>query len=217
MNNNIILEVENITTGYGQFKVIDDVSFNINDKDIVVLTGDNGSGKSTILKCIFGLIKAWPPVGKIIFKGVDIVNIPTYELAEKGIIYIPQVDNYFENMNFIQNLSASGSLYTHKARIDKENQILSLPYINALKNSETMKMSGGEKQLVAISNALMHSPQLILFDEPFQGLDQHATENIKEVIIDLNKKGITFLIVEHKSILNKFANSILRINEGKIK
>ena len=105
-----MLKVEHITTGYGKKQVLTDVSFEINKGKIVLLVGGNGSGKSTVLKTIYGLLKTWTPEGKIIFDGEDITTLPTAKILRKGIAYMPQKKNVFENFTVEENLLTSASI-----------------------------------------------------------------------------------------------------------
>jgi branched-chain amino acid transport system ATP-binding protein len=212
-----MLEVKNISSGYWKKKVLYDISFEVNQGEIVLLTGGNGSGKSTILKCVFNLLPLWS--GNIHFKGEKLSGINTSGLIKKGLVYIPQKNNYFENLTTHENLQVSGSTYSNQViheRIDNVYQ-----NIDKLKQFEyrtPFNMSGGERQLVALGNALMHKPELIMFDEPFAGLDNQNTNLILQEILRLNKVDkIAFLIVEHiKSFPDNFFNRNIHITLGKI-
>ena len=99
-----MLEVKNISSGYDKREVFSDVSFIVGDSEIVLLTGGNGSGKSTVLKCIYGLLPIWNKGGKVVFNGRDISKIPSSEMVGEGIVYIPQKNNYFESLTIHENL-----------------------------------------------------------------------------------------------------------------
>jgi len=214
-----MLKVEHITTGYGKKQVLTDVSFEVEKGEIVLLLGGNGSGKSTVLKTIYGLLKTWTPEGKIIFDGEDITALPTALMLRKGISYMPQKKNVFEDFTVEENLLTSASIYTTdeaKERIKKVYK--TLPLLQTLRKRTPFHLSGGEKQLLAFGNMLIHSPKLILLDEPFAGVDEKNCEILKSCIQDLNKNNVTFIIVEHKrQLLQNVVNKVIELELGMIK
>jgi len=107
-----MLKVEHLTTGYGKKQVLTDVSFSVEKEDIVLLSGGNGSGKSTVLKTIYGLLKPWTPQGKIFFEGNDITALPVSSMIQRGIVYMPQKKNVFEDFTVEENLLTSANIYT---------------------------------------------------------------------------------------------------------
>ncbi|MBI4645159.1 MAG: ATP-binding cassette domain-containing protein [Bacteroidia bacterium] len=211
-----MLEVKNISTGYGKKQVISDVSFTIGDNEIVLLTGGNGSGKSTVLKCIYGLLPKWNKDAEVIFNGKNITNLPTSEMVKQGIVYIPQKDNYFETLTVHENLVVSGSTYSNEDIKQREQEVYKLPHLKDYSNRTPFNLSGGERQLLALGNALMHKPKLILYDEPFAGLDEVNTKIIVDELLKLKEQKIGMLIVEHKSIFDTFADRVLEMELGKL-
>jgi branched-chain amino acid transport system ATP-binding protein len=214
-----MLKVEHVTTGYGKKQVLTDVSFSVEKGDVVLLTGGNGSGKSTVLKCIYGLLQPWNEEGKIIFEGEDITGIHSSELIRKGIVYMPQKRNVFEEFTVEENLLTSAGIYPKteaKERIEKVFELL--PVLEAMRKRTPFHMSGGEKQLLAFGNVLVHSPKLVLLDEPFAGVDAENSEVLRNCIADLQKKNVTFVIVEHKRILlENIVNKVIELELGIIK
>ena len=212
-----ILKVENISSGYGKKQVLYDVSFEVNEGEIVLLTGGNGSGKSTILKCIYGLLPLWN--GEIYFEGEKITGLKTSDLIKKGLVYIPQKNNYFENLTVHENLEVSGSIYS-KTEIKKkiENVYKNFNKLAELKKRTPFSLSGGERQLLAFGMALVHKPKLILFDEPLAGMDAKNREVIFDNILQLNEKQkITFFTIEHtKYFPDNFLNNEINLYLGKI-
>lgn len=211
-----MLEVKNISSGYDKKQVLFDVSFTVGDNEIVLLTGGNGSGKSTVLKCIYGLLPIWNKEGKVIFNGNDISNIESSEMVKQGIVYIPQKNNYFESLTIHENLVVSGSTYSNVVINQREKEVYQLPHLYELRNSTPFNLSGGERQMLALGNALMHKPKLILFDEPFSGLDETNTQIIIDELLKLKKQNVSILIVEHKKTLNTHIDRELRMYLGKI-
>ena len=214
-----MLKVEHITTGYGKKQVLTDVSFEVGKGEIVLLAGGNGSGKSTVLKTIYGLLKTWTPEGKIIFDNEDITALPTAKMLRKGIAYMPQKQNVFEDFTVEENLLTSASIYTTadaKERIKKVYE--TLPLLKILRKRTPFNLSGGEKQILAFGNMLVHEPKLVLLDEPFAGVDVENSEILRNCIHDLNKKSITFVVVEHKRhLLENQIDKIIELELGTIK
>ena len=214
-----MLTVEHITTGYGKKQVLTDVSFEVAKGDIVLLTGGNGSGKSTVLKTVYGLLKPWTPEGRIIFEGNDITALPVSAMIRQGIVYMPQKKNVFEDFSVEENLLASAAIYPKteaKTRLEKVYEIL--PALKTMRKRTPFHLSGGEKQLLAFGNVLIHSPALILLDEPFAGVDAVFSEIFMRCICNLHKNGVTFIVVEHKrQLMEGVVNKVIELELGMIK
>jgi len=213
-----MLKVEHITTGYGKKQVLENVSFDVASSEIVLLTGGNGSGKSTVLKTIYGLLKSWTPEGKIFFEDHDITALPVSEMIRRGIVYMPQKRNVFEDFTVAENLLTSAAIYPNaeaKERVQKVYEIL--PTLATMRKRTPFNMSGGERQLLAFGNVLVHSPKLILLDEPFAGADSQNSETLRNRIADLNRTNVTFVIVEHKrSLIDGVVNKVIELELGRI-
>ena len=210
-----MLEVKNISSGYGKKQVLYDVSLQVKKGEVVLLTGGNGSGKSTLLKCIYNLLPCW--FGEIFLKGEKSNELKPSDLIKKGLVYIPQKDNYFENLTVQENLEISGSIYSKTELKEKiKNVFENFNKLTGLKKRTPFSLSGGERQLLAFGMALIHEPKLILFDEPMAGLDSQYTKLIIDMISRLKEKNITLLIVEHKKLLNDFTDREFVLKLGKI-
>jgi len=211
-----MLKIENISTGYGKKQVLYDVSFEVKEGEVLLLTGGNGSGKSTLLKCIYGLLPVWQ--GGVYFNNEKITGLPTSDLIEKGLVYIPQKNNYFENLTVQENLEVSGTIYSKIIIKERVEQVYdTFPTLKEFYKRTPFKMSGGERQLLSIGNALMHEPKMILFDEPFGGLDNQYTKFIMEEIFKFKEKNTSLLVVEHKKSLNDFTDRKFVLNLGTLK
>ncbi len=210
-----LLKIKNLSSGYGKKQVLYDVSFEVNKGEIVLLTGGNGSGKSTILKCIYGLLPLWK--GETYFEDEKISGVKTFELIKKGIVYIQQKNNYFENLTVQENLEVSGSVYSKTDLKKKINTVFeNINKLAELKKRTPFSLSGGERQLLAFGMAIIHEPKLILFDEPFAGLDSQYTKLIMDEILKLKEKNISLLVVEHKKLLSDFADRKFVLKLGRI-
>ena len=212
-----MLEVKNISTGYEKNQVLQNVSLTAEPGEITLLTGGNGSGKSTLLKCIYGLIPIWNKNGEILFQNEEISKYDSSKLVKFGIVYIPQKENYFETLTIQENLMVSGSTYSKYEIKQRQEYVYQLPKLYEFRNRKPFSLSGGEKQLLALGNALMHKPKFILFDEPFTGLDAANTNIMIKQIINLKQQGIGMLIVEHKKVLNSHSNKVIKLKLGKTK
>lgn len=208
-----MLAVKNISSGYGKKQVLFDVSFEVKQGEIVLLTGGNGSGKSTILKCIYGLLPLWS--GEIYFNGVNLAGFKTSNMIKKGIVYIPQKNNYFENLTVQENLEVSGSIYTKNALKEKIAKVYQeIPKLFTQKRRTPFNLSGGERQLLAFGMALIHEPKLILFDEPTAGVSPNNLEAILSQLDKIKNMNTNVLIVEHRvqnviSVVDKSIKLIL--------
>jgi len=214
-----MLKVERITTGYGKKQVLTDVSFEVTREEIVLLTGGNGSGKSTVLKTIYGLLKPWQPEGKIFFEGNTITALPVSEMIQRGIAYMPQKKNVFEDFTVEENLLTSATVYPKASAKERVQRVYeTLPVLKTMRKRTPFNMSGGERQFLAFGNVLVHSPKLFLLDEPFAGVDEENSVLFRESIADLNRKGATFVIVEHKrQLIDGVVNKEVELELGSVK
>jgi branched-chain amino acid transport system ATP-binding protein len=211
-----MLKVENISTGYGKKQVLYDVSFEVNTGEVVILTGGNGSGKSTVLKSIYGLLPLWS--GKTIFNGENISECRPFEMIKKGIVYIPQKRNFFEHLTVKENLEVSGSIYSKSSLSERISNVFEIiPLLKELIKGNPFNLSGGERQILVLGMAFIHQPEIILFDEPFSGVDSRNTEIIKTIINNgVSKNSCSYLIVEHRRDLYSFSKNHLQMSLGKI-
>jgi len=194
-----MLKVENLSTGYGKKQVLFNVSLEVSKGDIVLLAGSNGSGKSTLLKAIYGMLPQWDN-GQIWFDGEDITGKPTAALLKKGLLYIPQKNNLFEELTVKENLEMGGLTLDKKVLRKGIDEALSV--FKTLKPNlkrTPMTLSGGERQLLTLAMATLHQPKMILIDEPFTGLSPQNIGFIATNLKELNETlGITLVIVEHR-------------------
>ncbi len=189
-----LLEVKNLNTGYGDLQILRDVSIEINEGEIVALLGSNGAGKSTFMRTIVGLNRAWS--GEIIFNGINLTNAQSDKVVKAGISIVPEGRRLFAGMTVTENLymGAYSNRRNINERIEKIFKIF--PRLFERKDHLAGDLSGGEQQMVAIGRALMNEPKLLLIDEFSLGLAPTVVENLVKVIYDINKEGVAILIVE---------------------
>jgi branched-chain amino acid transport system ATP-binding protein len=191
-----VLEIENINVFYGDVQVLWDVSFKVNQGEIVALIGTNGSGKSTTLKTISGLLR--PKQGKIVFNGVPIDKMEPYKLIEQGIVHVPEARRLFVEMTVEENLDMGSLKGEAKANREKTKQMVfeMFPRLLERRRQFAGTLSGGEQQMLAIGRGLMSKPKLQMFDEPSLGLSPILVRDIFNVIKRIKGEGTTVLIVE---------------------
>jgi ABC-type branched-subunit amino acid transport system ATPase component len=194
----IILKAENITAGYTtEVNILNDVDIRLQSGQIVSVIGPNGAGKSTLLKTIFGILK--PANGKISLKDEDITGLKPDKVAKKGISYVPQVDNVFPSLTIQENLEM-GAFIRDDDYTPRLNEIYDLfPVLGERKKQKAGQLSGGQRQMVAMGRALMLDPQVLLLDEPSAGLSPKLVDMIFEKITDINKTGVSMIIVEQNA------------------
>lgn len=197
----MLLEVKNLTVNYGAVQALNQVSFCVNEGEIVSMIGPNGTGKSTALKAICGLLKVAIgeiKSGDIIFQKKSIKNIPTYELVKKGISLVPEDRRIFPNLTVIENLEI-GAFTIDKKEVVKERLrrvFILFPKLKERYKQKACTLSSGEQQMLAIGRALMLKPILLLIDEPSLGLSPNYVEAVFYKIKEINKEGISILLVE---------------------
>lgn len=211
-----MLKIENISAGYGKKQVLFDVSLEVQKGDVVLLTGGNGSGKSTLLKCIYNLLPLWK--GNITFEDINTSNLKPSDLIHKGIVYIPQKDFYFENLSVEENLQISGNLLSKEELKNRIIEVFELTGLTKFRKRKPFNLSGGERKILAFGMALIHKPKLLLFDEPFAGIDAKNSETINRLFnnaIISPENGV--IIVEHKDDAKKLYTRKIKMELGKTK
>ncbi|NLN30700.1 MAG: LPS export ABC transporter ATP-binding protein [Bacteroidales bacterium] len=191
------LHTENLVKKYHKRTVVDRVSFEVEQGEIVGLLGPNGAGKTTSFYMIVGLIR--PREGKIFLDGEDITDLPVYKRARKGLGYLAQEASVFRNLSVEDNLRAVLEMSDFSRREQKERleSLLKEFGLQKIRKSKGIQLSGGERRRTEIARALALKPKFILLDEPFAGIDPIAVEDIQNIVSHLKNKNIGILITDH--------------------
>ncbi len=193
------LEVNNLSVYYGVIKALKGISFHVEQGEIVALIGANGAGKTTTLHTLSGLIKA--DTGSITYKGNELTKIPNHKIVSLGMAQVPEGRRVFAEMTVLQNLKMGAYTRKDKAEIDQTLEMIykRFPRLEERKGQLAGTLSGGEQQMLAMGRALMSHPDIILMDEPSMGLSPIFVNEIFSIIEDVNKDGVTVLLVEQNA------------------
>ncbi|MDF2511340.1 MAG: braG [Herbinix sp.] len=194
-----MLEVKNLQVYYGVIQAIKDVSFEVNQGEVIALIGANGAGKTTILHTVTGLIPA--KSGEVIFEGTDLQKIAAHKIVSLGIAHIPEGRHVFAQLSVYENLLMGAFTRKDKAEIEEslEGVYQRFPRLRERKNQFAGTLSGGEQQMLAMGRALMSKPRIILMDEPSMGLSPILVGEIFDIIKSISKSGTTVLLVEQNA------------------
>ncbi len=194
-----MLEVKNLQVYYGVIQAIKDVSFTVNEGEVIALIGANGAGKTTILHTITGLIAA--KGGEVLYEGVDLQKIPAHKIVGMGIAHVPEGRHVFAQLSVYENLLMGAFTRKNKAEIEEslESVYKRFPRLKERKNQLAGTLSGGEQQMLAMGRALMSKPKIILMDEPSMGLSPILVGEIFDIIQSISKSGTTVLLVEQNA------------------
>lgn len=191
-----MLRINGLSVSYGGTPALSDVSFNVNEGEIVSIVGSNGAGKSTLLKAISGLLH--PDEGSIEFEGEAIDGLEAFVIVEKGLAHVPEGRKLFSKLNVLENLLLGA--YTNKSPESRERNLAEVfetfPVLKERQSQKAGTLSGGEQQMLAIGRALMLDPRLLMLDEPSLGIMPVLVDRLFEVVERINKSGTTILLVE---------------------
>jgi lipopolysaccharide export system ATP-binding protein len=196
-----IIKLDKLTLSFGKMKVLDNVSFSLNEGQILGLLGPNGVGKSTIFNLITGLIK--PDYGSIIMDSKVVNNYPIYLRTTKFKIgYVPQYGGYFHDLTLLENLNAIGEILipNKKNRDEKINSLISKFELDAVRDIKASFLSGGQKKKLTVSLALLGNPKVLLLDEPFAALDVMTIKMLQQIIVNLQSEdNISVILCDHQA------------------
>lgn len=193
----MLLKVEDINVYYGAIHAVKDISFEVNEGEVVTLIGANGAGKSTILKTVSGLLRS--KTGSISFMDQNIGNIPAHKLVYQGMAHVPEGRRIFLRMTVEENLEMGG--YSRPGEVSRgiAKAYELFPRLKERRRQVAGTLSGGEQQMLAMGRALMSGPKLLMLDEPSMGLAPILVEQIFDIIKELHKAGTTILLVEQNA------------------
>ena len=213
----MFLEVESINTFYGSSHILFDVSLGIEKGETVALMGRNGAGKTTTLRSIISLTP--PKMGRIRFKGEEITGKAAYKVARKGISFVPEDRRIFGGLTVRENLEIAQLIQSGPKRDWNIKAVFDLfPKLKDLETRLGGTLSGGEQQMLTIARALLSNPELILLDEPFEGLAPLIVKNLSELLVQVKERGITVLITEqqHLKYILDLADRVYILDKGHI-
>ncbi len=204
-----LLELKNVSVSYGRIEAIHDMSFSVEEGEIVSLIGANGAGKSTTMKTISGILN--PSKGSLMFDGEDITKMKAHIRVVKGISQAPEGRGIFPGMTVMENLDMGAFGRKDRSGMDTDfDRVFSLfPRLAERRTQVGGTMSGGEQQMLAIGRALMSAPRLLLLDEPSMGLAPQFIKQIFSIITEINQQGTTILLVEQNA-----NQALARANRG---
>ena len=212
-----MLEVSKLNSFYGEFQSLYDISLQVGDGELVVVFGPNGHGKSTLLKTICGLHPATS--GSIKFDGKDITNLGSLKLVEMGLIYIAEDRHLFPQMTVLENLKLGAyNIQARSKEAENIDYVLELfPKLKERINQLAETLSGGEARMLAVGRGLMSNAKLLAVDEPSLGLAPNLREEVFKKISDINKTGITVLMVEQDvTEASEYTDKIYLVEDGRI-
>jgi len=196
-----IIKIDKLSLSYGKRKILDNISFSVNESQIVGLLGPNGVGKSSIFNLLTGLIK--PDYGSIIIDSKIVNDYPIYlRTTQFKIGYVPQYGGYFHDLTLLENLNAIGEILVlnKKIRNEKINSLVAKFELDAVRDIKASYLSGGQKKRLVIALALLGNPKILLLDEPFAALDVMTIKTLQKIIVNLqSENSISIILCDHQA------------------
>ena len=212
-----ILTVEGLAAGYGDVRVLWDISLAVAAGEITCIVGSNGAGKTTLLRTISGLVQA--SSGRVLFNGEDITSRPSDQILDCGIAHVPEGRRLFRGLSVHDNLLLGAYLRHDTAEVKRDlDYVFALfPILRDRRNQDATTLSGGEQQMCAIGRGIMSRPKLLMIDELSLGLAPRRVERLSEALLEINRNGLTILLVE-QDVMTAFeiARHALIIETGRV-
>ncbi len=209
--NNRVLQVKDLNVSYQKLRVLFDASIEISAGEVVVVVGRNGAGKTTLFRTVSGFLKQ--DKGTILFKGEDIGTLPPYEVALKGLKYIQQDKHVFADLTVRENLEL-GSYATRD--YDWDRVLEHFPKLKTLMDRKGGNLSGGERQMLLMAQSLLGRPDLVLMDEPTEGLAPHVIDDLKVAFKKIREQTTLMIIEQNLPLTAEVADRVYAMKEGKI-
>jgi ABC-type branched-subunit amino acid transport system ATPase component len=191
------LTAEGVTAGYGEVPIVRDISLRVGQGEIVTIIGPNGAGKSTLLKAIFGFLSPWQ--GRVTLAGDTVTGLPPERLVRRGIGFVPQTDNVFPSLTIRENLMMGGVTRADGVE-ERIAWVLDLfPVLAERPRERAGRLSGGQRQTLALARALMLEPRVLLLDEPSASLSPRMVETVFSNVVEINRRGTAVLMVEQNA------------------
>ena len=212
-----MLKIENLQVAYGGIQALRGIDMEVPDGKIVTLIGANGAGKSTTLRTISGLVKA--SAGSITYDGTELLGKPIHQILASGIAQVPEGRRVFANLTVLENLKAGAYLRSDKEGIEKDIQWVYELFPRLRERSWQLSgtLSGGEQQMLAVGRGLMSRPKVLMMDEPSLGLAPLVVQGIFDIIREINKQGVTILLIEQNANMAlKIADLAYVLETGRI-
>jgi branched-chain amino acid transport system ATP-binding protein len=210
----MMLEVRDLHAYYGKSHILQGVNLNVGDGEIVAILGRNGVGRSTTLKAIMGDV---PPQGSIVFKGKQIAGLKSYQVAYCGLGYVPEDRSIFPSLTVEQNLILGEKSARKNPRWSIEDVYNLFPILRERKDTDASVLSGGEQQMLTVCRTLMGDPDLIMVDEPTEGLSPQMTEKVGNLLQSIAERKISILLVEQKlTIAMRISHRVYVMGHGHI-
>lgn len=212
-----MLEVKNLSVSYGAIEAVKDISFTVNDGEIVSLIGANGAGKTTTLHTITGLVPA--KSGSVMYNGVDLLKTHNNKIVTLGMAHIPEGRHVFTRMSVEENLEMGAFSLKDQSDLKKDLDMVYglFPRLKERRNQKAGTLSGGEQQMLAMGRALISHPKLLMLDEPSMGLAPILVDQIFSIIRELHQSGTTILLVEQNAEMAlQVADHAYVLESGKI-
>lgn len=211
-----ILDIKHISAGFKKKCVLNGLSLQIMLGEHILLTGENGSGKSTLLKCLAKQLPLWE--GNILYKEKNLTEYDTKSIVKEGLLYIPQQDFCFYDLTVMENLQIACLLLCKRTSKKRINYALERTGLEAFRNRKPFNLSGGELKLLAAAIAILHQPTMLLFDEPFAGVDATNRKKLQDIFSnELLRTDSTAIIIEHSTTSNHLFNRKISMQLGNIK
>jgi ABC-type branched-subunit amino acid transport system ATPase component len=192
-----VLEARQVVSGYGEVEILHGVSISVEEGEIVTIIGPNGAGKSTLLKTVFGLLPC--KRGKVFFDGEDATGLSPQVMARKGMCYVPQSDNVFPSLTVQENLEMGAFIRRGDYRSKIEEVLALFPDVLERRYTRAGKLSGGQRQMLALARALMLEPHILLLDEPSASLAPNMVQLVFSKILEINRSGVAIVMVEQNA------------------